>query len=220
MKGNFMVNKFFSFFLFSFFLIFVSSAHSATKDKPPKKWPCDQVYNPQLNLSTIWQGPSIESALKDWWKHDDVIEYVNTLSDPTLNEEVGKQLINEFAKKYTYAGLIKKAEQKEKLVFLFAGLYQKAKDRRSRQYKGIIKFVERQEDLRKAIGSSSKLIRKYRKEKLDQKSNKYKDAASQLEWNTKVFDQRTKLTEYICEEPVFNTQRLGYQSREILSFIE
>ena len=215
-----MFNKFFSFFLFSFFLIFVSSAHSATKDKPPKKWPCDQVYNPQLNLSTIWQGPSIESALKDWWKHDDVIEYVNTLSDPTLNEEVGKQLINEFAKKYTYAGFIKKAEQKEKLIFLFAGLYQKAKDRRSRQYKGIIKFVERQEDLRKAIGSSSKLIRKYRKEKLDQKSNKYKDAASQLEWNTKVFDQRTKLTEYICEEPVFNTQRLGYQSREILSFIE
>ena len=220
MKGIFMFNKFFSFFLFSFFLIFVSSAHSASKDKPPKKWPCDQVYNPQLNLSTIWQGPPIESALKDWWKHDDVIEYVNTLSDPTLNEEDGKQLINEFAKKYTYAGFIKKAEQKEKLIFLFAGLYQKAKDRRSRQYKGIIKFVERQEDLRKAIGSSSKLIRKYRKEKLDQKSNKYKDAASQLEWNTKVFDQRTKLTEYICEEPVFNTQRLGYQSREILSFIE
>ena len=220
MKGNFMFNKFFSFFLFSFFLIFVSSVQSASKDKPPKKWPCDQVYNPQLNLSTIWQGPSIESALKDWWKHDDVIEYVNTLSDPTLNEEVGKQLISEFAKKYTYAGFIKKAEQKEKLIYLFAGLYQKAKDRRSRQYKGIIKFVERQEDLRKAIGSSSKLIRKYRKEKLDQKSNKYKDAASQLEWNTKVFDQRTKLTEYICEEPVFNTQRLGYQSREILSFIE
>ena len=215
-----MFNKFFSFFIFSFFLIFVSSVNSAPKDKPPKKWPCDQVYNPQLNLSTIWQGPSIEMALKDWWKDDDVIEYVNTLSDPTLNEEVGKQLINEFAKKYTYAGFIKKAEQKEKLIFLFAGLYQKAKDRRTRQYKGIIKFVERQEDLRKAIGSSSKLIRKYRKEKLNQKSNKYKDAASRLEWNTKVFDQRTKLTEYICEEPVFNTQRLGYQSREILSFIE
>ena len=215
-----MFNKFFSFLVFSFFLIFVSNVHSASKDKPPKKWPCDQVYNPQLNLSTIWQGPSIDSALKDWWKHDDVIEYVNTLSDPTLNEEVGKQLINEFAKKYTYAGLIKKAEQKEKLIFLFAGLYQKAKDRRSRQYKGIIKFVERQEDLRKAIGSSSKLIRKFRKEKLDQKSNQFKDAASQLEWNTKVFDQRTKLTEYICEEPVFNTQRLGYQSREILSLIK
>jgi hypothetical protein len=221
MKGNFMINKFFlSFFVISFFLIFASNADSAPKDKPPTKWPCDQVYNPQLNLTTIWQGPSIESSLKDWWKHDDVIEYVNTLSDPTLSEEDGKQLIKEFAKKYTYAGFIKKAEQKEKLIFLFAGLYQKAKDKRSRQYKGIIKFVERQEDLRKAIGSSSKLIRKYRKEKLDQKSKKYQAAASQLEWNTRVFDQRTRLTEYVCEEPVFNTQRLGYQSREILSFIK
>ena len=216
-----MINKFFlSFIVISFFSIFVSDANSTTKDKPPKKWPCDQVYNPQLNLTTIWQGPPIESSLKDWWKHDDVIEYVNTLSDPTLSEEDGKQLIKEFAKKYTYAGFIKKAEQKEKLIFLFAGLYQKAKDRRSRQYKGIIKFVERQEDLRKAIGSSSKLIRKYRKEKLDQKSKKYQAAASQLEWNTRVFDQRTRLTEYVCEEPVFNTQRLGYQSREILSFIK
>lgn len=216
-----MFNKFFfSFFVIYFFVIFLSSADSAPKDEPPKKWPCDQVYNPQLNLTTIWQGPSIESALKDWWKHDDVIEYVNTLSDPTLNEDVGIQLIKEFSKKYTYAGFIKKSEQKEKLIFLFAGLYQKAKDRRSRQYKGIIKFVERQEDLRKAIGSSSKLIRKYRKEKLDQKSKKYQNAASQLEWNTRVFDQRTQLTEYICEEPVFNTQRLGYQSREIFSFIK
>ena len=76
-----------------------------------------------------------------------MIEYVNTLSDPTLDEESGKQIIKEFAKKYTYFGIIKKAEQKEKLIFLFAGLYQKAKDRRSRQYKGIIKFVERQEEV-------------------------------------------------------------------------
>lgn len=201
-------------------LIFKVNVYSAPSVTPPKKWPCDQVYNPQLNLSAIWQGPSIESAIKDWWKNDDVIEYVNTLSDPTLDEESGKQIIKEFAKKYTYFGIIKKAEQKEKLIFLFAGLYQKAKDRRSRQYKGIIKFVERQEDLRKAIGTSSKLIRKYRKEKLDQKSKKYQDANSQLKWNTRVFDQRTRLTEYVCEEPVFNTQRLGYQSREILSFLE
>ena len=206
--------------IFLMVLIFKGNVYSAPSVTPPKKWPCDQVYNPQLNLSAIWQGPSIESAIKDWWKNDDVIEYVNTLSDPTLDEESGKQIIKEFAKKYTYFGIIKKAEQKEKLIFLFAGLYQKAKDRRSRQYKGIIKFVERQEDLRKAIGTSSKLIRKYRKEKLDQKSKKYQDANSQLKWNTRVFDQRTRLTEYVCEEPVFNTQRLGYQSREILSFLE
>ena len=76
-----------------------------------------------------------------WWKDDDVIESVNKLSDPTLKEEDGIKIIEEFAKKYTYFGLIKKQAQEEKLVLLFAGLYQKAKDRRSRQYSGIMKKV-------------------------------------------------------------------------------
>ena len=212
LKRNFVI--IFIFVIFSFF------AQSAPPEKPPKKWPCDQVYNPKLNLSSIWQGPEIDSALKDWWKDDDVIEYVNLLADPVLKEERGIELIEEFAKKYSYFGLIKKTEQKEKLTFLFAGLYQKAKDRRNRQYEGIIKFVDRQESLRKAIGSASKQLRKLRKEKVDQKDKKFVDASSQLEWNTRVFDQRTRLTEYICEEPVFNTQRLGYQSRKIMTYLK
>ena len=202
-------------------IVFVSfTADSAPPEKPPKKWPCDQVYNPKLNLSSIWQGPSIDKAIKDWWKDDTVIEYVNQLADPVLEEEKGIELIEEFAKKHTYFGILKKGDRDEKMTFLFAGLYQKAKDRRSRQYVGIIKFVERQESLRKAIGSASKQIRKLRKEKVNQKDKRYVDASSQLEWNTRVFDQRTKLTEYICEEPVFNTQRLGYQSRKIMSYLK
>ena len=148
------------------------------------------------------------------------LEYVNQLSDPVLKEENGVKLIEEFAKKYTYFGLIRKAEQKDKLTFLFAGLYQKAKDRRNRQYEGIIKFVDRQESLRKAIGSASKELRKLRKDKVDQKNQKFVNANSKLKWNTRVFDQRTRLTEYICEEPVFNTQRLGYQSRKIMSYLK
>ena len=215
-----MKNNFFKIFIGAVILTFSSIANANAPEKPPKKWPCDQVYNPKLNLTTIWQGPPIEQELKDWWKDDDVIEYVNKLADPVLEETVGVELIEEFAKKYSYFGLIKKPEQKQKLIYLFAGLYQKAKDRRNRQYIGIIKFVDRQESIRKAIGSSSKLIRKYRKAKLDEKDPKFVEASAQLKWNTRVFDQRTRLTEYICEEPVFNTQRLGYQARKILSYLQ
>lgn len=215
------VSNYFKIFLYLMIITVINFTTSAfSQEKPPKKWPCDQVYNPKLNLSAIWQGPSIEDSLKDWWKHDDVIEYVNLLAEPTLNEKEGTAIIEDFAKKYTYLGVIKKAEQKDKLVFLFAGLYQKAKERRARQYRGIVKFVDRQESLRKAIGESSKLIRQYRKEKLDIKSEKFMAANSQLEWNTRVFDQRTRLTEYVCEEPVFNTQRLGYQARKILTYLK
>ena len=215
-----MNNNFFKVLIGAVILTFSTVVYANAPEKPPKKWPCDQVYNPKLNLTAIWQGPPIEQELKDWWKDDDVIEYVNKLADPVLEESVGVELIEEFAKKYSYFGLIKKPEQKQKLTYLFAGLYQKAKDRRNRQYIGIIKFVDRQESIRKAIGSSSKLIRKYRKAKLDEKDPKFVEASAQLKWNTRVFDQRTRLTEYICEEPVFNTQRLGYQARKILSYLQ
>ena len=215
-----MKNNFFKVFIGAVILTFSTVVYANAPEKPPKKWPCDQVYNPKLNLTAIWQGPPIEQELKDWWKDDDVIEYVNKLADPVLEESVGVELIEEFAKKYSYFGLIKKPEQKQKLTYLFAGLYQKAKDRRNRQYIGIIKFVDRQESIRKAIGSSSKLIRKYRKAKLDEKDPKFAEASAQLKWNTRVFDQRTRLTEYICEEPVFNTQRLGYQARKILWYLQ
>ena len=212
--------NFFKVLIGAVILTFSTEVYANAPEKPPKKWPCDQVYNPKLNLTAIWQGPPIEQELKDWWKDDDVIEYVNKLADPVLEETVGVELIEEFAKKYSYFGLIKKPEQKQKLTYLFAGLYQKAKDRRNRQYIGIIKFVDRQESIRKAIGSSSKLIRKYRKAKLDEKDPKFVEASAQLKWNTRVFDQRTRLTEYICEEPVFNTQRLGYQSRKIMTYLK
>ena len=215
-----MKNNFFKVLIGAVILTFSTEVYANAPEKPPKKWPCDQVYNPKLNLTAIWQGPPIEQELKDWWKDDDVIEYVNKLADPVLEETAGVELIEEFAKKYSYFGLIKKPEQKQKLTYLFAGLYQKAKDRRNRQYIGIIKFVDRQESIRKAIGSSSKLIRKYRKAKLDEKDPKFVEASAQLKWNTRVFDQRTRLTEYICEEPVFNTQRLGYQARKILSYLQ
>ena len=55
--------------------------------------------------------------------------------------------------------VLSKKQNKRKTDLLVCWIISKSKDRRSRQYKGIIKFVERQEDLRKAIGTSSKLIR-------------------------------------------------------------
>ncbi len=211
-------------FYFKIVLVFAlifsfHNAFAAPSEKAPKKWPCDQVYNPKLDEKALWQGPDIKDSLKNWWKDDEVIEIVTKLSDPILSEEDGTKIINNFAKKYTYFGMISKKEQEEKLINLFAGLFQKASDRRNRQYLGIIKFVERQDVIRKSIGSASKKLRALRKAGVDVKDKEYLKYDSQLKWNTRVFDQRTTLTEFVCEEPVFGEQRIGYQARTILSFL-
>jgi len=208
------------FVVFALFFLFKDLNLVMATESPPKKWPCDQVYNPKLNMSAIWGGPDIKDYIKDWWKDDEVIEVATKLSDPILTEKDGTKIIESFAKKYTYFGIIAKKEQEEKLVNLFAGLFQKASDKRRRQYTGIVKFVERQDVIRKTIGKSSKKLRELRKAGVGQDDKEFLMYSEQMKWNTRVFDQRTRLTEYVCEEPVYGEQRIGYQARKILSYIK
>lgn len=208
------------FVILAMFFLFKDLNLVMATESPPKKWPCDQVYNPKLNMSAIWEGPDIKDYIKDWWKDDEVIEVATKLSDPILTEKDGTKIIESFAKKYTYFGIIAKKEQEEKLVNLFAGLFQKASDKRRRQYNGIVKFVERQDVIRKTIGKSSKKLRELRKAGVKQDDKEFKMYSEQMKWNTRVFDQRTRLTEYVCEEPVYGEQRIGYQARKILSYIK
>ena len=208
------------FVILAMFFLFKDLNLVMATESPPKKWPCDQVYNPKLNMSAIWEGPDIKDYIKDWWKDDEVIEVATKLSDPILTEKDGTKIIESFAKKYTYFGIIAKKEQEEKLVNLFAGLFQKASDKRRRQYTGIVKFVERQDVIRKTIGKSSKKLRELRKAGVEQDDKEFQMYSEQMKWNTRVFDQRTRLTEYVCEEPVYGEQRIGYQARKILSYIK
>ena len=53
------------------FLMFASLAFANAPEKPPKKWPCDQVYNPKLDLKAVWSGPQIDDFKKNWWKDDE-----------------------------------------------------------------------------------------------------------------------------------------------------
>ena len=213
------IKKFLVILMFTF-CFSVNSLESAPPESSPKKWPCDQVYNPKLDLKAVWSGPQIDDFKKNWWKDDEVIEMVNKLSDPILSEDEGTRIIEDFAKKQSYIGLIKKKERNTKLINIFVGLFEKASQKRNKQYEGIIKFVERQDIIRKTIGDASKELRKYRKAGLDVKDPKFTEAEAKMKWNTRVFDQRTRLTEYVCEEPVFLEQRIGYQARKILTYLQ
>jgi len=213
------IKKFLVILMFTF-CFNVNSLESAPPESSPKKWPCDQVYNPKLDLKAVWSGPQIDDFKKNWWKDDEVIEMVNKLSDPILSEDEGTRIIEDFAKKHSYFGLVKKKERNTKLINIFVGLFEKASLKRNKQYEGIIKFVERQDVIRKTIGDASKELRKYRKAGLDVKDPKFTEAEAKMKWNTRVFDQRTRLTEYVCEEPVFLEQRIGYQARKILTYLQ
>ncbi len=197
--------------------VFASPSGKAGNGPPddrqtPENWPCEQRYDPGIGLTTVWNGPPIDDWIDVWWEDADVFEIVETLKDPLLSEEEMQEIIDSFVKTVN--------DKDTALRAAFAGLYQRANERRRLQQRGIVRFAERQDQVTRNISETSKKLRKLRKEGVDKEDPEFATLVQKMEWNTRVYDERTRLTEYICEEPVFTVQNLGILARLIEAHLQ
>ncbi len=190
------------------------TAPKTTSETTPKDWPCDQIYRKNVAVATLWQGPDIGKALDQWWSDNRIFNVVESLKDPTLTEDTIRTMIAD------YAQTLKPAEKKEKLTLLFAGLYQRSMVQRRQQLTGILNFVSRQKKITEKISSVAQRLRAMRRDNVDPKSAQYREVEAEMEWNTRVFDERQRLTYYVCEQPILLVQRLGVATRAIMAAIE
>jgi len=184
----------------------------AAEEFNEKDWPCAQRLVPELMLSTVWEGPSLEGHDK-WWQDEAVSETVEELSDPTLTEAESAEIIDGFVETY-------KGDKDDALLSVFSGVYEKSGYERRKQLKGILKYVRQQRGVTKEISRVSTEMRKRRKEGQTAEMEDMKLLQATLEWNTRVYDERDKLTVYLCEEPVLLEQRLGFHSRAIMKHLK
>lgn len=177
------------------------------------EWPCVQRLVGSIPLATVWQGPAIEEFTATWWEDETLLPVVNELLDETLTEEESVDIIN------GYARTLEKDKDK-KLLVLFSGLFQRSGELRVRQINGIKQFYRRQVERAERIGLMAEELRKMRQEGIDEGSPEYMGLSETLGWNTRIYDERNKLTDYVCEEPVLLEQRLGVQARAILENLQ
>jgi len=185
---------------------------SAAEEFDEKDWPCAQRLVPELVLATFWQGPSLEGHDK-WWKDEAMTAAVDELTDPTLTEAESAEIVNGFVE--TYNG-----DANGALVSVFSGVFEKLGYERRKQLKGIQKYVRQQRGITKEIARISKEMRKRRKEGQTAEMEEMKLLHKTLEWNTRIYDERDRLTIYLCEEPVLLEQRLGFHSRAIMRHLK
>ena len=98
---------------------------------------------------------------------------------------------------------------------LFSGLFQRSNELRTRQINGIKQFYRRQIERAERIGLMAEELRKMKQEGIGGESPEYEGLSETLIWNSLIYDERNKLTDYVCEEPVLLEQRLGVQARVI-----
>ena len=205
--------KFTSFCVSFFGLVFSAAPPGLAEEDYESEWPCVQRLVDNISLTTVWQGPSIEEFTATWWEDPTLLPLVNELLDETLTEKESADIIN---------GYVETLEQdKDKqLLKLFSGLFQRSGELRVRQIKGIKQFYRRQIKRAERIALMAEELRKMKKEGFREESPEYVGLSETLIWNTRIYDERNKLTDYLCEEPVFLEQRLGIQAKAIFGNLQ
>ena len=184
----------------------------------PQGWPCDQVYNPNISLPTVWQGPDVAARLDSWWESPYVSNRDNEVlrilfDDMTLTQEDTQELIAAFAKS------VPSSSRSDALLDLFAAMYSSVLELYQSQLKSILRFVARQDKVAERTSEKASDMRALRRQGVGSTDERYLAVQAEMEWNVRVFDERNRLTPYICEEPVFLKQQLGFRARAILSLL-
>lgn len=189
-----------------------SAAHAAMVDPRFPDWPCQQIKVPELSVAAMWAGPPIDDVGANW------------SNDPKLKELVIKlaarrTLLDEAEKEIVAFVTGSAAEKETKAKLLFAGLFATLNHERTEVMDGIERFSRRMKEFADVLRADAQALRTAH-DTAGHDEKKLQELVSQLEWKTRVFDDRRKTTAYACEVPVLIDQRLFALSRMIQQAME
>ena len=176
-------------------------------------WPCEQKYVAQLSYGTMWTGAALDDALKSWHQNDGLREIVTLLSDETTSEADGVKAIDEFAGKLG-------SDKSKQLTELFAALFETMGDKRTSAQDGVKKYFRRQEAVAHEVNKLQADLRAMQAKGPKVDDPKLLELKKGLAWNNKVYDDRQRLTPYVCQIPIIIEQKLGAYARAIQAHMQ
>jgi len=167
---------------------------------------------PELSVAAMWAGPPIDDVGRTWEDDAKVRDLVARLAARRLPLEEAQRSAAEFL-----AGSGDAKQAKAKL--LFAGLFDTLNRLRSEVINGIERYTRRQREFAGQVrGKTLKLREMQDAPNADQKQ--VEELAEQVEWDTRIFEERRRTITYVCEVPVLIEQRLFALSRTIQEAME
>ena len=170
-------------------------------------WPCMQAKVPEMSVASMWDGPSIADVGNSWE------------DDPKINDLVvrlaARRTALDAAEKAIADVITGSAAQKQdKAKKIFAGVFQTLSQERSEVMSGIDRVARKEKELANKIRSDVTALRELQ-DKPEQDQSKIDALAAQVEWSTRIFDDRRKSIRYVCEVPTIIEQRVFALGRAI-----
>jgi hypothetical protein len=188
----------------------VPAAH-ATDPRYPD-WPCVQAKVPELSPAAVWAGPPIDDAAKAWANDPKIKDLVPRLAARRVPIEDAQKSIAEFMTGSA-------AERAEKGKLLFSGVFERLNAERGEVMTGIERLARRQKDMADKIRENVIELHKLQDMPAPEPA-KLEELSRQVEWSTRIFEDRRKTVRFVCEVPVLIEQRLGTLARAIQQGME
>jgi hypothetical protein len=191
-------------FLLAFYAALVSPLRA---DPRYPDWPCTQPKVPELSAAAMWSGPSIADVGNSWQDDSKVRELVEMIAARRTPLDAAQKAVAEFMTGSP-------AEKQRKAKQVFAGVFDTLGAQRREVMEGLERVSRKEMDLAEKIKSDVANLRKLQ-DTTDADQSEIKNLASEIEWSTRIFEDRRKTIRYVCEVPNAIEQRVFAVARSI-----
>lgn len=175
-------------------------------------WPCSQAKVPEISLAAVWAGPPLDDVADKWKDNAKVSALVLRLAARRTPLDEAQKAITEFL-----AG--SSAEKSEKGKLLFAGLFDTLNAQRSSVMSGLERVTRKQREAAEKIRSDTLALQALQ-DASPRDQAKIDELGNQLVWETRIFEDRSRVIKFVCEVPTAIDQRLFALGRAIQQDME
>ncbi|WP_316239540.1 hypothetical protein [Bradyrhizobium sp. SZCCHNR1015] len=192
--------------------IAASAGAAMAADPRYPDWPCPQAKVPEISIAAVWSGPAIDDVGASWKDDAKIAELVARLAARRIPLEQAQKDVADFL-----TGTPEEKTRKGKL--LFAGLFDTLNAQRTSVMNGLERVMRKQrEAVEKVRGDTIALQEMHSGPNPDQA--KVEEMTNQLNWETRIFEDRRRVMKFVCEVPTAIDQRLFALAREIQQDME
>jgi hypothetical protein len=175
-------------------------------------WPCNQVKVPEISVAAVWAGPSIDDVGNAWEEDATIKDLVARLAARRTALDEAQKAISDFVTGTEF-------ERQKKAKLIFAGVFTTLNHERSEVMRGIERYFRKQREFSDQIRSTILQLRELQG-RPDPDQSRIDELTSRVEWDARIFEERRKTMNFVCEVPVLIEQRLFAVGRAIQQSLE
>ncbi|MGJ5180079.1 hypothetical protein ACQR16_21525 [Bradyrhizobium oligotrophicum] len=195
-------------------MVLLSASASATLAADPRypDWPCPQAKVPEISIAAVWAGPPIDDVGASWKDDAKVAELVAKLAARRIPLEQAQKDVADFL-----TGTAEEKTRRGKL--LFAGLFDTLNAQRSSVMNGLERVMRKQREAVDKVRGDTIALQEMQSGATPDAA-KVEEMTNQLNWETRIFEDRRRVMKFVCEVPTAIDQRLFALAREIQQDME